>query len=173
MIGIVVGTNRKEAVSEQVAAYYAALLNERGQTADIIRLTELPPDFIATALYEHVGKNEQFNRVRDRLLTATRLVFIVPEYNGSFPGVLKAFLDGFPYPSGLEGKRIALVGVSTGIQGGALALSHLNDIFSYLHADVVGVRVKLIQIDQHLQEGKITHPFYNQLLAMQIDALLR
>lgn len=175
MVGIVVGTNRPEALSEQVAQYYATRLKEKAvDEVDIIRLAELPADFLLSALYDNNGKNEQFNQLCGRVLAADRLVFIVPEYNGSYPGVLKAFIDGFPYPSPLSGKRIAMVGVSSGVQGGALAMSHLNDVFAYLHADVVGVRVRLMQINKHLSEdGQIEYDLYNQLIGMQIEALLR
>lgn len=172
MIGIVVGTNREHSKSEIVATYYQVVLERKGFTSQIVHLKDLPDNFMYTALYQNAGKNEQFNRLREAVLNVEKLIFIVPEYNGSFPGVLKAFIDGMPYPNGFEDKKIALVGLSSGVQGGALALSHLNDIFSYLNAHVLGQRVKLIQIEKNLENGQITNALYNQLIETQIDKFI-
>lgn len=172
MISIIVGTNRDNSKSEVVATYYQALLDKKGIDSQIIHLKDLPNDFITTALYQNAGKNEQFNHLRKAIIDVKKLIFIVPEYNGSFPGVLKAFIDGMPYPNGFEDKKIALVGLSSGVQGGALALSHLNDIFSYLNAHVLGQKVKLIQIEKNLENGQITNALYNQLIEIQIDKFI-
>lgn len=172
MLSIVVGTNRDSSKSELVANYYQSILEKKGVISQIIHLKDLPENFISTALYKNSGKDEQFNLLRDGILKSKKLIFIVPEYNGSFPGVLKAFIDGMPYPKGFEDKKIALVGLSSGIQGGALALSHLNDIFSYLNAHVLGQKVKLIQIEKNLEEGEITNNFYVQLIENQIDKFI-
>jgi len=173
MITIVVGTNRTDSTSEQVAFYYQSLLAEHQAESQIINLIDLPQDFVFSALYKNSGKNAQFNLLRQSILEAERYVFIVPEYNGSFPGVLKAFIDGMPYPSPFENKKIALVGLSSGVQGGALALSHLTDIFSYLNGNVLGTRVKLIQVEKNMADGKITNTLYNQLLNSQIERFLK
>ncbi|GAB4125601.1 MAG: hypothetical protein OHK0045_09970 [Raineya sp.] len=172
MISIVVGTNRDHSKSEVVAAYYQVILEKKGLASQIVHLKDLPENFINTALYQNAGKDEQFNRLREAVISVEKLIFIVPEYNGSFPGVLKAFIDGMPYPKGFEDKKIALVGLSSGVQGGALALSHLNDIFSYLNAHVLGQKVKLIQIEKNLENGQITNELYNQLIENQIDKFI-
>lgn len=169
---IVVGTNRDNSNSELVAAHYQSVLKKKGIDSQIIQLKNLPDNFIATALYENAGKDEQFNILRKSVIEAKKIIFIVPEYNGSFPGVLKAFIDGMPYPKGFEDKKIALVGLSSGVQGGVLALSHLNDIFSYLNAHVLGQKVKLIRIEENMKNGEITNDLYNQLIENQIDKFL-
>ncbi|WP_172796050.1 NADPH-dependent FMN reductase, partial [Roseivirga echinicomitans] len=86
MITIVVGTNRKNSVSRQVANYYRSILIDKGVDTDIVDLVDLPHDFTGTALYENNGSNENFNVMRNKVHAANKLLFIVPEYNGSFPG---------------------------------------------------------------------------------------
>jgi NAD(P)H-dependent FMN reductase len=172
-ITIVVGTNRDNSLSEVIAQYYQAILEAKGVSSQIVNLQDLPADFITSALYKNSGKNPQFNLIREVVSASEKLIFIVPEYNGSFPGVLKAFIDGMPYPKGFEDKKIALVGLSSGVQGGALALSHLNDIFSYLNAHVLGYKVKLIQIEKNIKDGKIINDLYNQLIDIQVDKFLK
>ncbi|WP_316934214.1 NAD(P)H-dependent oxidoreductase [Hymenobacter sp. AT01-02] len=109
MITIIAGTNRPNSRALRLAQYYANLLAELGEPHQILDLAELPLDFTTTALYHNTGRHDEFNRLVSLAEQADKLVFIVPEYNCSFPGVLKAFIDGLPYPGGIRGKKAALV----------------------------------------------------------------
>ncbi|MCK5278845.1 MAG: NAD(P)H-dependent oxidoreductase, partial [Cyclobacteriaceae bacterium] len=120
MITIIVGTNRKDSVSQQIARQYAEILKELGVESNILNLMDLPIDYIYSALYENIGKNEQFNRMRSLMNHSKKFVFIIPEYNGSFPGVLKAFIDGLDRTKALVDKKCALIGLSAGDQGAGL-----------------------------------------------------
>jgi NAD(P)H-dependent FMN reductase len=171
-IVIIVGTNRNDSVSSQIAAIYKKLLSDLGEDAAIIDLKKLPPDFISTALYEKAGKNPSFNPFRQKILEARKFVFIVPEYNGSFPGVLKAFIDGLQYPDSFQDKKCALVGLSSGIQGAGLALSHLTDILNYCGTHVLALKVKLAFIDKYFKDGQIDNEIYRDLLASQASGLI-
>lgn len=172
MITIISCTNRTQSLSRIVAEYYQSLLATHQIDTQIIDLQGLPKDFIFSALYGNAGKNDGFNVYRDQVAQGEKFVFVVPEYNGSFPGVLKAFIDGLEYPSKLADKKVALVGLSSGMQGSALALSHLTDILSYLGANLLGMRVKLPQVEKNLKDGKITNDLYNQLLREQVEKLI-
>jgi chromate reductase len=172
MITIIVGTNRPNAWSRIIADLYAEMLQQNGQRVQILDLQELPPDFIFTALYEHTGKNEAFNAVSALISASEKIVFILPEYNGSFPGVLKAFIDGLAYPNTFRDKKAALVGISNGTQGGLLAMSHLTDILNYLGMHVLASKVRIPQIQDHLVNGKLVTPFYLELLETQSRQLL-
>lgn len=171
MITILVTTNRKEAISSQIASIYKRQLEKAGEPVRIMSLEDLPHDFVFSALYENSGKNPQFNAFVKELCESRRLIFVVPEYNNSFPGVLKAFLDGMPYPNPLSGKWAALVGVSSGMQGASLALSHLTDILNYLHVNVLALKPKLAQIHLHLKDGELQHPVYKEFIEEQIRQL--
>jgi chromate reductase len=173
MITIIAGTNRPNSRARRIANIYAELLEELGAAHQVLDLADLPVDFTATALYHNVGKHDAFNRLVQLAEGADKLVFIVPEYNNSIPGVLKSFIDGLPYPGGVRGKKAALVGLSSGSQGGLLALSHLTDILMYLGTTVVPARVRLPTIDQHLSSGgELTNSLYLQLLREQAAQLL-
>ena len=173
MITLIVGTNRPESVSSTLAEYYQSFLNERKAPSQILDLSNLPPDFIFSALYGNTGKNEAFNEMTDMLRQSDKFVFIVPEYNSSFPGVLKAFIDGMDYPNPLKDKKAALVGISSGHQGATLALSHLTDILNYLGMHVLAQKLKLAKIEENMTENKITNKLYIQLLHEQADNLLK
>ncbi len=158
MIVVVAGTNRQDAKTLVLASLYVNELKNRGEEVELLRLDALPPDFIFTALYENGGKNADFNLFSEKMLAAEKFVFIMPEYNGSFPGILKAFLDGLSYPSPLKGKKVLLAALSSGVMGGALALSHFTDIMHYLGAFVLPAKLRLAEVHKHLSdEGKLLH----------------
>ena len=170
---IVCGTNRKNSVSRIISGLYQDLLSDRGIQAEIIDLAQLPADFTTSALYENAGKNSDFNVYRQKMLDAKKYVFIVPEYNGSFPGVLKAFIDGLKFPNTFPDKKCALVGLSSGVQGAGLALSHLTDIFNYCGMHVLALKPKLARIEENMTAAEIDNALYKELLEQQVDKLIK
>jgi NAD(P)H-dependent FMN reductase len=176
MITIISGTNRKGSVTHQMSLLYQRKLKEKGIDASIIDLKEFPHDFAFSALYENTGKSEGFNQLIAPLKDSTKLIVVTPEYNGSFPGVIKTLLDGLQFPNGVKDKMVALVGLSSGSQGAVLATSHLADIFGYLGATVLPLRVRMPFITKHFQDGEIIndneYAKYNELIDLQITNIL-
>ena len=172
MITIISGTNRKSANSFKIARQYQDILKTKGQESSIIDLEKLPEDFLTTAFYENKGANEAFKPLMDQMKACQKFVFIVPEYNGSFPGILKLFIDALEFPGTLRNKKCALVGLSSGVQGSALAMSHLTDIFNYLGMHVLAQKPKLMGINDRMAEDKVKDDLGLQLLNEQADALM-
>jgi chromate reductase len=172
MISIIIGTNRQRSLSKQVGINYQNLLKKLGQESQIIDLVTLPEDFTFSALYQNSGKNEAFNAFQKIVDETQKFVFIVPEYNGSFPGVLKTFLDGLRYPDSFNNKKAALVGISAGVLGNAVGLGHLNDILSYMGTDVLGLRMKFGNIKAHFDGEEFTFDAYRNFLEKQAQALI-
>jgi NAD(P)H-dependent FMN reductase len=168
---IISGTNRLEALSPVIAKTYAQLAKDEGIEVDILDLRELPVDYISSALYGEAGKNEQFNVLRSKMKEAQKFVFIVPEYNGSFPGVLKAFIDGLDFPYTFTGKKAALVGVSAGMLGSSHAMSHLTDILNYCGTHVLARKPRLTGISNYLTDNNLTNESYVGQLQKQIKEL--
>lgn len=172
MITIISGTNREDSISSLIANYYQERFDQKGVDSRILDLSTLPIDFIYSALYENTGKNPAFNAFQEMIDTSDKFVFVVPEYNCSFPGVLKAFLDGLRYPSSFAGKKGALTGISSGNQGAGLALSHLTDIMHYLGLIVMPIKPKLSRIEKNIEDNKIANSFYLELIENQVDQLI-
>lgn len=173
MLTLLVGTSRPDSRTRRVADFYASLLAELGAPYQFLDLTDLPADLLTEALYHNAGRHEEFNRLIAPLDSSDKIVVFAPEYNCSIPGALKAFIDALPYPGGLRGKKAALVSLSSGSQGGLLALSHLTDILFYLGTAVLPQRVRLPHISQHLSaSGELTDPLLRQVLREQAKALL-
>jgi len=172
MIKIIVGTNRRNSVSEKIALIYQDLLGKMGTSSEILLLEDLPHDFIFSALYHNNGKNEGYNEFHQKVKEGTKFVFIVPEYNGSFPGILKGFIDGMTYPNSFRNKKCALVGISSGIGGGGIALSHLTDIFHYVGMHVLALKPKLAKIEENMSDNLLTNRLYMELLHTQAEMLI-
>ena len=84
MITIVSGTNRKGSNTKKIALVYQQLLLKKGITAGLFSLEGI-------ALMQRDTAFEAIEQ--DIIIPTTHFVFIVPEYNGSFPGVLKMLFD--------------------------------------------------------------------------------
>jgi len=171
-VTVVATTNRRHSLSAQIADHYAQCLEQQGCESHVLKLADLPADFMAKALYEHQGQDEGFNRLRTAMEEAQKYVFIVPEYNGSFPGVFKAFIDGLRFPDTFKGKKCALVGVSKGPQGAAFAMSHLTDIFHYLRMHVYPLKPRLAGIHDSQLATVLANPQYVQLLEDQVAGII-
>lgn len=172
-ITVVSTTNRKNSLTAQVADYYAELLRQHGCHSHVLKLTELPNDFIVSSLYENRGTNPEFNRLKKVIEAAQKYVFIIPEYNGSFPGVFKAFIDGLDFPHTFKGKKCAMVGVSKGPQGGAFAMSHLTDIFHYLKMHVYPLKPRLSNVYDSQLKTILANDSYIHLLKEQVEGFVR
>lgn len=173
IITIVASTNRQNAYSLKIAEFYKAEFEKRNITTNLIDLKDLPLDFIESALYENSGKNEKFNELRDLAEGADKLFFVIPEYNGSFPGILKTFIDGLNYPNGIRGKKAAMMGISAGNQGGALALSHFTDILNYLGCHVLASKPRISAISKMFVENDFQDERTKKLIIEQIEDLIR
>lgn len=168
-IGIIIGTNRENSVSEKIGEYYKLKLEERQIISEILNFKNLPQDFAFSALYGKKNSDfEYFQKMTDEF---DKIILIVPEYNGSYPGVLKTFIDGLKQDTFLN-KKIALVGVSTGILGNAVGLGHLSDVLAYLNANVLGLRIKLGNISKHFSNQAFSNDVYANFVERQINTFL-
>ena len=172
MLTIISGTNRPDSKTRKVADYYQQVLLQHNQKSVVLDLHDLPPEFLFSAMYHNAGRNEAFNLFRNIIQESEKFVFIVPEYNGSFPGVLKAFIDGLDHRKSFANKKCALVGISAGNMAGALALSHLTDILNYMGMNVLALKIRLPQISSIFIEGKIKDDFLTNLLETQAKTLI-
>lgn len=168
MITIISGTNRPNNLSILVASSYKRMLSEAGIEANLIDLRHLPPDIVIGDLY---GKrSEEFTALQTIINLTTTFIFVVPEYNGSFPGVLKLFIDACDYPHSWIGKKAVLLGISAGAGGNVAGLRHLEDILSYLKVQVLEKRVHIPGIREKVVEGNLSGEEMAEMM-LQIHAM--
>lgn len=172
MITLVCGTNRPQNITSKVVEAYFELLKSRSIDCQILSLEDLPKDFVFNN--DVIGeKNEAFSAiVREKIEKAERLVIISPEYNGTFPGVLKAFIDAM-FPKVLKGKKVAMVGVASGRAGNLRGMDQLTNVCHYLGMSVVPFKVPISSINQILNgSDKLIDAPTLEVLNKQIDDLI-
>lgn len=148
MITIISATNRAGSHTLKLAEYYQKQLEKLGAATTLFSLTDLPPNLIETDLY---GKrSEAFQPIQDLISATEKFIFIVPEYNGSFPGVLKVFIDACKFPESFFGKKAALVGHSSGKYGNIRGIEHLTGICNYVNLHVLPLRIHIPNINQEM-----------------------
>lgn len=170
MIEIIVGTNRPNSNSQKVAKCIHELYGGLNAEAQILDLQTLDLTEIASGEYGKVKGS--FATAVDRVTAAEGLVIVVPEYNGSFPGALKLFIDYWKYPQTFENRPIAFVGLG-GRWGGLRPVEHLQQVFGYRNAYVFPNRVFISNIKDVLKEGKITDEFLSGLLKVQAQEFVK
>jgi NAD(P)H-dependent FMN reductase len=124
-IPVILGTTRKGRMSAYPAQFIFGQLQKRERvTTELIDIAELklPVDDAGEAV-----KDPRFSGAMER---ADAIVIVSPEYNHSFPGLLKHVLD-----SCLKEyihKAAGIVGVSAGVFGGARAIEHFQPVLREL-----------------------------------------
>ena len=151
MVTIISGTNRPASNTLKVAKYYQKQLAEKGLETKLLNLQDLPATLIDTDLY---GKRStEFQEIQDLTSQTSKFLFIIPEYNGSFPGVLKTFIDACAFPESFFDKKACLVGISSGKYGNIRGIEHFNGVCAYLHLNVMPLRLHISSIKTELDEN--------------------
>lgn len=151
MITIISGTNRPGSNTLKVAKYYQDALAKKGEQSNLLSLTELPDTMIASDLYGN--RSAEFETIQQLIIKSQKFVFIIPEYNGSFPGVLKVFIDACTFPDSFYDKKACLVGISSGKYGNIRGIDHFGGVCSYLHLNVLPLRLHIPAIKTELDEN--------------------
>src|SRR3954447_6921894 len=142
-IAVVVGSLRRDSFNKQLAGALAKLAPGDLQFATV-RIDDLP-------LYnqdEDAKQAEPVRRLKSEIAAAQGVLFVTPEYNRSVPGVLKNAIDNASRPYGQSawaGKPAAVVGISVGAIGTALAQQHLRNVLAYLDMPTLGQPEMFIQ----------------------------
>lgn len=150
MITIISGTNRPGSNTLKVSKYYQKVLLEKGLETQLFSLEQLPDNLIASDLY---GKRSpDFEPIQEMMTKTSKFLFVIPEYNGSFPGVLKTFIDACQFPNSFYDKKAALVGLSSGKYGNIRGIDHFGGVCSYLHLNVLPLRIHISIVKTELNE---------------------
>ena len=151
MITIISSTNRPGSSTLKLAQYYQDKLREKGAEAGLFSLSQLPPNLIQTDLYGN--RSMEFKAIQDIITKTDKFIFVIPEYNGSFPGVLKVFIDACSFPESFYEKKAALVGVSSGKYGNIRGVDHFTGICNYMHLHVMPLKIHIPSIHKELEEN--------------------
>jgi len=150
-IAVVVGSIRKDSLNQKLADALAKIAPPEF-SFKTVRIDDLP-------LYNQDDDGKPaaaVTRLRKEIKEADGLLILTPEYNRSIPGVLKNAIDHASRPWGQSvwgGKPAAVLGVSVGVIGTALAQQHLRNILAYLDVPVLGQPEMFLQAKDGLFEA--------------------
>jgi chromate reductase, NAD(P)H dehydrogenase (quinone) len=148
MITIIASTSRPGSATLKVAKYYQKRLAEKDTEANVLSLMDLPPNLIQTDLY---GKRSaEFAHILEQVNQTDKFIFIIPEYNGSYPGVLKVFIDACDFPESFYEKKAALVGISSGKYGNIRGIDHFTGVCHYFNLHVMALKLHIANIKTEL-----------------------
>ena len=149
---VISSTNRPESNTRIIAEFYCTILKKKAVNVSFMSLEELPDNFLVSDLYDNRSDIVE-NIINNKLRNVEKFVFVIPEYNGGFPGVLKLFIDGVP-PECFHGKKAGLIGLSSGKQGGSRGMDAFTNVLNYLKISVLYAKPKLSGIEKLISENK-------------------
>jgi len=124
-IPVILGTARKGRASEHAARLFTDLLNRRaGVTSDLIDIATVPMPI------DDAGEAIKHPAFSKAMTEADGVVIVSPEYNHSFPGLLKHVLDSCL--SEYIHKAVGVVGVSAGGFSGTRVIQGLLPVLREL-----------------------------------------
>lgn len=164
-------TNRPDSNTLKVSRIYENILKSKQAEAEILDFCDLPRDI---AFGETFGnRSENYSQLIARYIGASKkFIFVMPEYNGSFPGILKLFLDS-THPREWTGKKACLVGVSDGRAGNLRGMDHLTGILHYLKMHILHNKLPISVIAKVMdQKGVFIDPAQLKACEAQLDEFL-
>lgn len=170
MITIISSTHRPDSNSMRIAQYYKAALKNLGKSAEILSLSDLPRDFLFSNMFGETSPD--FASFQQRITDTQKFIFVIPEYNGSFPGILKAFIDSCKFPESFKFKKAALVGLSTGRYGNIRGIGHFTGICHYIGMEVMPNKIYFPKVQDELAaDGGFTNADTISFVTQQIEQI--
>lgn len=164
MITIISGSNRADNNTKKVALEYKRLLEGKNFPAEVLALDEI----------NMFTRDANFIKVEERLLKpAEKFIIIMPEYNGSYPGVLKLMIDNTDVSRVWWYKKVLMTGISTGRAGNLRGMEHLTGALLHLKMQVHYNRLPISIVDKLMDaEGRFLDEATLRSINTQLDEFL-
>lgn len=148
-IHILSATDRPNSNALKVAGYANQFLSKKAITK-IFSLKDFPLDDIAGGKYH--DKPESVKKFNNEFLDADGYVFVIPEYNGGFPGILKLFYDYLPFPEALNKVPVCLIGEAAGAFGALRPVEQFSQLLIYRQAHIFPERMLIQRVNDSFDE---------------------
>jgi NAD(P)H-dependent FMN reductase len=163
MILVINGTNRQDNKTSVVSKFVFDWLNENTLSeVKYYSLEELPALFNLAEMYEAEKQHPQINKIQDALFIPYKnWIIISPEYNGSYPGILKLLFDALSVrklPETFHHKKVGLIGVSDGRAGNIRGMDHLTAMLNYLKMTVYHNKLPISSAKTMIDHGRLQPP---------------
>lgn len=171
MITLLNATNRPDNRTSIVSKTYQQFLISAEVPFQYLSLEDVNGDLL---IKQSIGiKQSEIDELLEKYISkVSKIIIVSPEYNGSFPGILKLFIDAMPHKL-LDNKKIALAGVATGRGGNLRGLDHLTGILHYLNAHVMPFKLPISGVAAMLSDGKIVNENLLRDIQKQLNQFLQ
>src|SRR5215472_11036213 len=139
MILVIPGSTRTGSMNRKLAQETVAALEAAGAEAVLADLRDYPLPLYDGDLEEEQGRPAEALKLKDLARRADGFVIASPEYNGSYPAVLKNAIDWISRPDPGEGplavfrgKPAAILSASPGQGGGKRVLKQLRELLEMI-----------------------------------------
>jgi len=149
LIHIISATDRPGSNAYKVSKYVDTHLSLKAETK-IISLRDFPLADVAGGKYGKAPDSvKEFNK---EFLKADGFLFVIPEYNGGFPGILKLFYDYLPFPESFEKKPVSLIGEAAGAFGALRPVEQFGQLLIYRKAYIYPERIFIQRVNDAFDE---------------------
>lgn len=177
MISIFSGTNNPKGKSSIIASYVKELIDARQLPNRYFDLVNIPDKLISKHMYEVAKMDPLLIEIQQEyFLESNKFIFIIPEYNGSFPGVLKTFIDAISvkdYKKSFKNKKACLIGVAAGKAGNLRGLDHFASILNFLGVIVMPDKLPISSIEKIVQKGNLPESPTSKAIASLINEFVK
>lgn len=127
-IAVIIGTSRPDNYTGRAARLVASEL----ERSDGVEVDLIDPATMTLPFPGHPDTTGDAERMAETVRAATGVVLSTPEYHGCFSSVTKLVIENMGFPSALQGKPVALLGVAAGQIGAIKSLEALRGVCSHV-----------------------------------------
>jgi NAD(P)H-dependent FMN reductase len=119
-------------------------------------------------------RNDRFRTIENEILKPSeKFIIISPEYNGSYPGILKLMIDNTEVPKVWWHKKVLLTGVSTGRAGNLRGMDHLTGALLHMKMIVHPNRLPVSIVNKLMDDNdRFSDAATLKAIHLQLDAFL-
>jgi chromate reductase len=140
------GTSRPDNYTSKALAVVNDELSGLGHPPEIFDARDLALTFPDEEL------TDDARRLRSAVEASAGVVLATPEYHGSFSAMTKLVIENLGFPSALQGKPIALLGVAAGRIGAIKSLEQLRSICAHVGGFVLPGAVSIAGVRRAFDE---------------------
>lgn len=149
----------------KVALVYLKLFQQKTDNVHLLSLE-------GKNILERGADMEQMEQ--ELLIPTEKFVFVMPEYNGSIPGILKLMIDNSNIRKCWWYKKAMLVGVADGRAGNLRGIDHMTNILHYMRMHILYNKIPISRINEEIDEqGNVLKPATARVIEQQIDEFLK
>lgn len=173
MITVIAGTNNTNSHTKIIAQLYFNELKKLTPDVMFLSLSDMDGLTLHDCMYE--STHPLIKQIQEKYFgPSDKFLFVVPEYNGSFPGILKLLIDAMEVKKYVYGKKAGIVGVATGRAGNLRGIDHLSSILHHMNVNVLPRILPMSSIKNELNEsGQLLNSRTAEVFKKHVEEFLK